>query len=73
MNRAEFLKAVAAAHEAWSLRYGDEVPYVAADADAPPGQPSDLSIHQADRSAPPEIDDQLNKEIMRLIAEFRGD
>ena len=35
------------------------------------GQTTDLSIHQADRSAPPEIDDELNAEFVRLIAQLQ--
>ena len=59
-TRAEMLAKVAAAHTDWSLRHGDEVPYDAADEHPHDGQTTDLSIWQADRSAPPEIDDELN-------------
>jgi len=66
------LKAVAAAHEKWSLRYGDEVPYVAGDANPHDGQTTDLALHQADRSASPSIDDPLNAEFVRLVAQLDG-
>lgn len=65
------LRAAAEAHREWSLRHGDEVPYVAADENPHDGQHTDLSIWQADRSAPPEIDDPLNNELKRLIAAAR--
>ncbi len=65
MNRDETLAAAAAAHTAWSLKYGDRVPYVAEDANPVDGV-TDLSAWQADRSAPPEIDDELNAQLYRL-------
>ena len=59
MNRDETLKAAAAAHRAWSLKYGDTVPY------NPDDEPND-GMFQADRSAPPEIDDELNAVLYKL-------
>jgi hypothetical protein len=70
VNRAEMLKAVAAAHEAWSLEHGDDVPYVEADENPHDGETTDLSIHQADRSASPELDDPLNAIIKDLIGQL---
>jgi hypothetical protein len=63
------LAKIAAAHQRWSLRHGDVVPYVAEDADPHDGQTTDLSIWQADRSAPPEIDDPLNEQIKAILDE----
>lgn len=69
MTRAEALARIAELHTAWSLKYGDEVPYVAADANPHDGQTSDLAIWQADRSAPAEIDDPLNEAIKAILAQ----
>lgn len=69
MTRTEMLAKVAAAHEAWSVRHGDTVPYVAADAAPHAGQVTDLSMWQADRSAPPDVDDPLNAELSAILAE----
>ena len=64
------LRRVAIAHEAWSMKYGDNVAYVAADERPHDGQTTDLAIWQADRSAPPEIDDLLNSQVQRLIGQL---
>lgn len=66
MNRDEVLKAAAAAHTEWSLRHGDDVPYNPADEAPRDGATTDLSVWQADRSAPPEIDDELNATLYAL-------
>lgn len=63
------LAKIAAVHAEWSLRHGDTVPYVAADSNPHDGQNSDLSVWQADRSAPPEIDDDLNAALKRILDE----
>lgn len=68
-TRAEMLAKIAEAHTQWSLRHGDTVPYVADDAAPHAGQVTDLSIWQADRSAPPDIDDPLNEQIKAILAE----
>lgn len=70
MTRDEALRQIAALHEAWSLQHGDDVPYVAADANPHDGKTSDLSMWQADRSAPPEIDDPLNQAIKEILAQI---
>ena len=62
------LAKIAKLHGAWSLQYGDEVPYVAADAAPHPGQVTDLSVWQADRSASPDVDDPLNAQIKAILA-----
>ena len=62
------LAKIAEAHTQWSLHHGDEVPYVAADASPHNGQTTDLSVWQADRSAPPSIDDELNEAIKAILA-----
>lgn len=63
------LNAAAEAHTAWSLKYGDTVPYVAADADPVNGQTTDLATWQADRSAPAHEDDELNAKLVALLAQ----
>jgi hypothetical protein len=70
VTRADVLKAIAVLHEEWALAHGDDVPYVAADEDPHDGQTTDLSVWQADRSAPPEIDDPLNTKIKALLAQI---
>lgn len=70
MTRDEALRRIAELHTAWSLKHGDEVPYVAADSNPHPGSRSDLSVWQADRSAPAEIDDPLNEAIKAILAEI---
>ena len=67
MTRTEMLAKIAGLHERWSLEHGDTVPYVAQDAAPHAGQVTDLSIWQADRSAPPEIDDPLNARIKAIL------
>lgn len=71
MTRDEALAEIAKLHTEWSLRYGDEVPYVAADSNPHPSSHSDLSIWQADRSAPPDIDDPLNEKIKAILAQIK--
>jgi hypothetical protein len=66
VSNDETLKAAAALHTAWSLKYGDTVSYVAEDADPVDGQETDLSVWQADRSAPAEIADELNAKLYAL-------
>ncbi len=69
MTRAEALKKIAELHADWSLKHGDDVPYVA-EHEGPNGdEDSDLSVWQADRSAPPGIDDPLNQAIKRILAQ----
>jgi hypothetical protein len=58
---------IAELHTAWSLRYGDEVPYVAEDVGA---SPTDLAIWQADRSATAEQQDELNAQIVAILADI---
>lgn len=72
MTRAEALKRIAELHTKWSLKHGDEVPYVAEHANPHPGSVSDLSRWQADRSAPSEIDDPLNEAIVAILAELES-
>ena len=70
-TRQQFLDAVAAAHEQWALKHGDTAPYIEADSDphAGPGGETDYPIHHLDRSAPPEIDDELGMILLALIEE----
>ena len=70
MTRADALRRIGELHTKWSLKHGDDVPYVAADANPHDGQTSDLSIWQADRSAPAEIDDPLNEAIKAILAQI---
>ena len=69
MTRTQMLAKVADLHRQWSLAHGDTVPYIAADAEPHAGQVTDLSIWQADRSAPPDIDDPLNAQITAILDE----
>lgn len=69
MTRTQMLAKIADLHTHWSMQHGDDVPYVAADASPHDGETSDLSIWQADRSAPPDIDDPLNEQIKAILAE----
>lgn len=73
MTRTEALRRIAELHTAWSLEHGDEVPYVATDSNPHPGTRSDLPVWQADRSAPPEIDDPLNEEIKAILAQIEDE
>lgn len=70
MTRDEMLKAAAEAHTAWSLKHGDTVPYVAADAN-PTGPATDLATWQADRSAPAHEDDELNAKLVALLKQAK--
>lgn len=70
MIQDEALRQIAELHTAWSLKHGDEVPYVAEHSKPHDGETSDLSIWQADRSAPPEIDDPLNEKIKAILAQI---
>jgi hypothetical protein len=72
VTRAEAMRQIAELHREWSLRYGDVVPYVAADSAPHPGATSDYAAHQADRSAPPEIDDPLNEQIKAILAQVES-
>jgi len=69
MTRDEMLAEVARLHYEHSIKYADRVPYVKADENPHDGQTTDLSLWHVDRSAPAEIDDELNREIMRLISQ----
>lgn len=73
MTRAEMLRLANEAHAHWSSKYGDTVPYVAADANPHDGQATDLSLWNADRSAPPLIDDPLNHYLTGLLAQVDGE
>lgn len=73
MTRAEAMREIRRLHTEWSLEHGDEVPYVAADSDPHPGSRSDLSVWQADRSAPAAVDDPLNEAIKAILAEIEGE
>lgn len=70
MTRAEALRQIGELHTAWSLEHGDRVPYnpkhVGAD-------PTDLSVWNADRSAPPEVDDPLNRQIVAILAQITAE
>jgi len=68
-TRTEMLAKVATVHAEWSNAHGDTVPYVAADSNPHDGQTTDLSTWQADRSAPPDVDDSLNEAIRAILAE----
>lgn len=70
MTRAEAMAKIAELHRDWSLEHGDSVPYVAADAAPPVGKDSDLSVWNADRSAPAEVDDPLNAAIAAILAQI---
>ena len=70
MTRAEALRRIADLHQKWSLKHGDDVPYVAADAHPHDGQTSDLAVWQADRSASAGIDDPLNEAIKAILAQI---
>lgn len=70
MTRTEAMRQIAVLHRDWSLRYGDSVPVVAADSAPHDGMHSDYGAHQADRSAPPEIDDPLNEAISAILEQI---
>ena len=70
MTRAEALRRIGALHTEWSLKHGDDVPYNSADANPHDGETTDLSHWQADRSAPPEIDDPLNEKIKAILVQI---
>jgi hypothetical protein len=72
MTRDEAMRQIAVLHTEWSLRYGDMVPCDPADSSPHPGSASDYGAHQADRSAPPEIDDPLNEQIKAILAQIDG-
>ncbi len=54
MTRTQMLAKIADAHRDWSPH---------------DGQTTDLSMWQADRSAPPAVDDELNEQIKAILAE----
>ena len=64
MTRDEAMRRIAQLHHDWSLEHGDTVPYVEADEGA---DPTDLSLWQADRSAPAALQDDLNDAIMEIL------
>lgn len=64
------MRRIAELHRDWSLRYGDSVPCVPGDSKPHPGSTSDYGAHQADRSAPPEIDDPLMEQIKAILAQI---
>lgn len=66
MTRAEALRQIGDLHTAWSLKHGDDVPY---NSDHAGADPTDLSVWNADRSAPAEIDDPLNQQIVAILAQ----
>lgn len=70
MTRDEALRKIAELHTEWSLKHGDDVPYVAEHSNPHPGSRSDLAVWQADRSAPAEIDDPLNEAIKKILAQI---
>lgn len=69
MTRDEAMRAIAAAHTQWSLRHGDVIPYDQADSAPHADSRSDYAAHQADRSAPPAIDDPLSEEIKTILSQ----
>ena len=69
MTRDEALRQIAELHTTWSIRHGDRVPYVAEDANPHDGHTTDLPVWQADRSAPPSLDDPLNEAIKKVLAQ----
>jgi hypothetical protein len=70
MTRDEAMRRIAALHQAWSLKYGDLVPYVPEDVGA---DPTDLSIWQADRSATAAQQDELNVAIVEILGQIEGE
>lgn len=70
MTRTEALRQIGDLHRDWSLRHGDTVPY---NPDHVGADPTDLSIWNADRSAPPEVDDPLNRQIVAILAQITTD
>lgn len=67
MTRDEAMRRIAQLHSNWSREHGDTAPYVEADEGA---DPTDLSLWQADRSAPAEDQDDLNTAIMEILAQI---
>jgi hypothetical protein len=63
MTKAELLRRVAALHEAWSLKHGDEVPV----------DPDGDSMWNADMNAPAAVDDPLNAAIKKLLDEYHAE
>jgi hypothetical protein len=72
VTKDEYLRRVAAAHRRWSKAHGDTVKPKPGDANPHDGQQSDIGLWNADRSAPPRVDDELNAELMALTEEYRG-
>ncbi len=70
VKRAEALVKIYDLHTAWSLKHGDEIPYNPEDKSPHEGFKSDLSIWQADRSAPPDLDDPLMEQIKAILAQI---
>lgn len=70
MTRDEAMRRISALHQRWSLKYGDQVPYESADRPPYSGEIKDYPVWQADRSAPPEIDDPLNEKIIAILAQI---
>lgn len=72
VTRSDALQRIAELHRRWSLKHGDEVPYIEADENPHEGEISDLSIWQADRSAPPAVDDPLNEAVKAILAQINA-
>lgn len=69
MTRAEALRAVADAHQRWSARYGDTVPYQPTDAGS---IITDLPLWQATVSAPARAQDELWTEVDAILTAWRA-
>ena len=67
MNRQQMLKEAARLHAEWSDRHADDVPARPSDSQPHDGENSDYAEHHADRSAPPQVDDELNRRLAALI------
>jgi hypothetical protein len=70
VNRQQTVEEIGRLHRAWSIRYGDRVPYNPDHENPHNGVDTDLAIWNADRSAPAEWDDQLNQQIVAILAQI---
>lgn len=71
MTKGEFLRQLAELHRRWAIAHADRVKLNQGHRHPHRGGKSDYNEHHADRSAPANIEDRLNRKILRLIKEFR--
>ena len=70
MKRAEALRRIGDLHRDWSLKHGDSVPVNPQDI---PAGATDAGAWNADLSAPAELQDDLNAQIVAILDQIVDD